>query len=106
MGRIQCEKHGLVGIELVCPHICECVDQESPLPELIELAFNDKEIGDDFTITHALCCTCLQTYGLPETCDVVLDWGYWFERLKLEPVCGSCFKEQLVNNQCNSPSST
>jgi hypothetical protein len=83
MGKINCNKHGVGGIALVCSHIREAVDSGNPGPahKVVDVdQFDDPEL-----LTRIfLCDSCMHAFGLvPDVVLTDIPDG-------LQPVCSKC----------------
>lgn len=99
MGRINCAKHGLAGITLVCPHIKDNVLKSLTLNRKSILSLTIDILGDgEFTMQRYFCTICVHIYKLPTDGSTLSseDFENYVGRENVaEPVCSECFKETL-----------
>jgi hypothetical protein len=91
MGLVICKKHGVSGIDLVCPHLSKKIwsfENVSGFVQknevIVDEAFNVEDEGYYWDWTYYLCASCDKQYKKNS-----------FEELPIEfikGVCGNCFK--------------
>ena len=93
MGVIQCPRHGIKGIALVCPHVRDALVNVGALMTITkvtaDLAF------EGYKMEASFCPVCVteansENGGLDRIGEDGLNW---FERLETVPVCSDCLAE-------------
>jgi hypothetical protein len=94
MGIILCRFHGRSEIAFVCPHIQELVNSGSKLKDSFELKADFADSG--IVLPYNFCPTCVETYMLPITTEVLSDAASDDYEVALDitqPVCENCLAE-------------
>jgi hypothetical protein len=94
MGITLCKLHGRSEIAFVCPHIRGLVNSGSRLKDFLELKVDFADSG--IALPYNFCPTCVETYKLPITTEVLSDAASEDYEIALDiaqPVCENCLAD-------------